>query len=102
MDLPHLSPTAAHEQVAAGALLLDVREDGEWQAARFPGAVHAPLSRFMEHVADLPKDRPIVVACAVGGRSVQAAAWLKSQGYDASNLSGGLNAWHAAGLPVEQ
>lgn len=101
MQVPQLAPDAAQEQVAAGAVLLDVREMGEWQSARIPGAMHAPLSTFMQHVDEIPKDRPIVVTCAVGGRSQQAAAWLRQNGYDASNLRGGLHAWHAAGLPVD-
>ncbi len=101
VSVRQLAPAEAHELVAQGAALVDVREDGEWAMARIPEAIHAPMSRFMDHLAEVPKDRPVVVTCAVGGRSQQVAAWLAQQGYDVANMRGGLHAWHAAGLPVD-
>jgi rhodanese-related sulfurtransferase len=46
-------------------------------------------------------DAEIVVVCKVGGRSAQVTAWLRQQGYRASNLAGGVLAWEAAGKPLE-
>lgn len=101
MTVPQLAPDQAQAAVSQGAVIVDVREDDEVAAGRIPGALHAPLSRFMTHLDDLPKDRMLIVQCAIGGRSQQAAAWLQSQGYDAVNLAGGIQGWAAAGLQVE-
>jgi rhodanese-related sulfurtransferase len=49
----------------------------------------------------LTPDAEIVVVCKVGSRSAQVTAWLRRQGYDATNLAGGLMAWEAAGRPLE-
>lgn len=86
--------------VDQGALLLDVREIGEWDAGHAPAAQHIPLSVLMTSFDSLPNDRQIVVVCKVGGRSSQAAAWLEQQGLNALNLDGGMLAWAASGLPV--
>jgi len=79
-------------------LLIDVREPSEHATSRIDGARLIPLRQLQSHVKSLPKDRPIVVHCAVGGRSAVAVAMLKVQGFDARNLSGGIKAWLKAGL----
>ena len=75
-------------------LLIDVREPAEHATSRIEGAELIPLRQLQSHVKRLPKDRPIVVHCAVGGRSAIAVAMLKVQGFDARNLSGGIKAWN--------
>ena len=82
-------------------LLLDVREDDEWAQGRAPGAVHVPLSQFLARLDEVPTDRPIAVVCRVGGRSAQATAFLRAQGLPARNVTGGMLAWQALGLPLE-
>jgi adenylyltransferase/sulfurtransferase len=77
-------------------LLIDVREPSEHATNRIEGARLIPLRQLQSHVKTLPKDRPIVVHCAVGGRSAVAVAMLKVQGFDARNLSGGIKAWERA------
>lgn len=81
-----------------GALLLDVREDSEWEAGHAPGAVHRPLSRLT--LEDVPTERPIVAVCRVGGRSGQLTAMLAPRGVEIVNMAGGMLAWADAGLPV--
>ena len=82
-------------------LLVDVREQGEFGVMRVPGAVLMPLSTFTTQFEDLPKDRPLLVMCAVGGRSARATDLLVANGYpQAVNVAGGITAWNAAGLPV--
>ncbi|MGW5271032.1 rhodanese-like domain-containing protein [Streptomyces sp. NPDC004044] len=86
----------------APAVLLDVRERGEWDAGRAPGAVHAPLSGLVTGAA-LPKTaqgRPLVVICRSGNRSQKAAALLSARGADAVDVKGGMKQWAAAGHPV--
>jgi rhodanese-related sulfurtransferase len=84
----------------SGAVLLDVREDEEWSAGHAPGALHLPMSRLVERVAELPSDRTVVCVCHVGARSAVVAAALAGAGWDAVNLAGGMEAWQSAGLPV--
>jgi rhodanese-related sulfurtransferase len=98
--VPAVSPGEAVELVRTGAVLLDVREDHEWVAGHSPDATHLPMSRIAERVAELPRDRTIVCVCHVGGRSAAVAAALSDAGWRALNLTGGMEAWAAAGLPV--
>ena len=95
-----VSPIEARELVGAGALLLDVREDHEWQAGHAPEATHLPMSRIGAEVARLPTDRLIVCVCHVGARSAAVAEALTNAGFSAANLVGGMDAWAAQGLPV--
>ena len=83
----------ALELVASGALLLDVREDSEWEAGRAPQATHVALNDVPDVLDDLPRDRVIVCVCRSGGRSSRAAKFLREQGLDAVNLEGGMLAW---------
>jgi rhodanese-related sulfurtransferase len=82
-------------------LLLDVREQYEWNQVHIVEARHIPMNRVPDSLADLPKTQPIVVFCAHGGRSFGVAHFLREQGYDATNMTGGITQWHIAGLPVE-
>lgn len=95
-----MDPAGASRLVASGALLLDVREAGEWRAGHAPKARHIPLSSLAARVGELPTDRTLVTVCRSGARSARAAALLSRQGRQACNLAGGMRAWSAAGLPV--
>jgi rhodanese-related sulfurtransferase len=97
---PNVNPEEAATLIAEGSLLLDVREPDEWAAGHAEDAIHIPLAALPAEVDRLPLDRPIVCVCRSGGRSGQAADWLKQGGYDAWNLSGGMQAWAATGLAV--
>jgi rhodanese-related sulfurtransferase len=97
---PEVSATDAVALVADGALLLDVREQDEWLAGHAPQAEHLPMSRIRHDYERLPTDRRIVCVCHVGARSAAVAAALRDAGWDAVNLTGGMDAWQAAGLPV--
>ena len=98
-------PSVPADELPVGAVLLDVREPDEWAAGHISGAVHVPMNAVPSRLANapdaLPADAPIVVVCKVGGRSAQVTAWLRSQGYDALNLDGGMLAWARAGRPME-
>jgi rhodanese-related sulfurtransferase len=90
---PSVRATDAIELVAAGATLLDVRENSEWNAGHAPGAgqIAARASRR------LPKGRQVIVVCRSGARGSTVARTLRSTGIDAVNLKGGLRAWESAG-----
>jgi DMSO/TMAO reductase YedYZ molybdopterin-dependent catalytic subunit/rhodanese-related sulfurtransferase len=97
---PEVGARAAAALVDAGALLLDVREPGEWQDSHVAQAWLLPMGQVAWHHGDLPEDRQIVVVCRSGGRSAAVAEALRVWGFDAVNLSGGMTAWAVAGLPV--
>ena len=97
---PEVGARAAAALVDAGALLLDVREPGEWQDGHVAQAWMLPMGQVARHRGDLPEDRQIVVVCRSGGRSAAVAEALRVWGFDAVNLSGGMTAWAVAGLPV--
>lgn len=84
--------------------LLDVRTAGEYQQGHLANALQADWTNraeFTERVKYLDKNKPLLVYCASGGRSGQAAQWLETQGFtQVVNLSGGMIAWKQAGLPV--
>jgi len=97
---PEVGARMAAALVDAGALMIDVREPGEWQAGHVAQAWLLPMGQVARHRSDLPQDRRIVVACRSGGRSAAVAEALHAWGFDVVNLSGGMCAWAAAGLPV--
>lgn len=75
-------------------LLIDVREQMEWDTARIDGAQLLPLRGLPARLEELPAEATIVVHCHHGGRSAQAVQFLRSRGYaGATNLAGGIDAW---------
>jgi len=82
-----------------GATLIDVREPEELAEVRTEAAVPMPMSTLQEHLADLP-DGPLYIMCRSGARSARVTQFLEQQGYDATNLDGGILEWEASGLPV--
>jgi rhodanese-related sulfurtransferase len=84
-------------------VLVDVREPGEFLDVRAEGAVLMPMSQLAERHVELPKDRPLLVICASGGRSAAATSFLLRSGWtDVVNVEGGTTAWAKAGLPVRR
>jgi rhodanese-related sulfurtransferase len=81
-------------------LLLDVREQGEWDAGHAPDAVHVPMGELSARQGELPTDRRIVCVCRSGARSGTVADALARAGYRADNLEGGMLAWREARLPM--
>jgi len=85
---------AARMQRGDSLDVIDVREPYEWRIGRIEGARMIPLGRIGASMAELPKDREIVLYCHHGVRSLAAAEFLASQGFDGVwNLSGGIDRW---------
>ena len=85
------------------ALVVDVRDPGEYGAGHILGAKNVPLSRLGDADVAKRKERPVIVYCDGTERASKAVAALKKQGFTrVVNLSGGLRAWQQAGLPVEK
>jgi rhodanese-related sulfurtransferase len=80
--------------------LLDVREQDEWDAGHIEGAQHIPLGELGARLADVPKEQVVVAVCRSGARSDRAAKGLRSSGFQAENLDGGVTAWSRAGLAL--
>ena len=90
--------------IAGGVQVLDVRTAGEYSGSHLKNVMLADWTnkaQFEERVKYLDKNKTLLVYCAAGGRSGQAAVWLKEQGFkEVVNLQGGITAWNAAGKPV--
>ena len=87
------------------ALVVDVRDSGDYAAGHILGAKNLPLAKLDASGAELAKkkERPVIVYCDGSERSAKALAALKRHGFTrVANLSGGLAAWQQAGLPVEK
>ncbi len=84
---------------------LDVRTPKEFSAGRIPGAVNMDFYArdFGQQLAQLDKDKPYLVHCAVGGRSAKVREQMKQMGFrHIYHLEGGFKAWEAAKLPVQK
>ncbi|WP_371515437.1 rhodanese-like domain-containing protein [Kitasatospora sp. NBC_01300] len=97
------TPAQAHRLVRTGAaVLLDVRERGEFTAGHAPGALHLPLIALAAR-EPLPPEaggRLVLAICHSGNRSARAAQLLAERGVEVLNVVGGMSAWERAGLPV--
>jgi rhodanese-related sulfurtransferase len=100
-DIAEIEVASVAAVLAAGAVLLDVREPEEWEAGHAPAARHIPLGQLPERMGELDRADRIVVICRSGSRSALATEWLSTAGCDAANLVGGMQEWAHAGLAVE-
>jgi rhodanese-related sulfurtransferase len=93
--VPEISAAELDSRLQASdpPVVLDVREPWELAIARLPGTVDIPMGEVPARLAELPKDRDIVVMCRSGGRSSKVADYLHRMGYRAANLTGGILAW---------
>ncbi len=92
-----LRPEEVAERLARspkGVLLLDVREPFERATAVIEPSLHIPMGEVEARLAEIPKDRDVIVYCHGGFRSAMVAGYLESQGYrSVANLAGGIDAW---------
>ncbi len=104
-EITNISPAqAAAMHTEKKAVIVDVREDQEWDETHIPGAIHIPLNQLPARLAELEsyKNSPIIAQCQSGRRSAQAAYTLTAAGFTkVLNLDGGLLAWNRAGLATE-
>jgi Rhodanese-related sulfurtransferase len=87
------------------ALVLDVREDKEVAEGKIPHAKHIPLGQLSSRLKELEKykDKPVVVNCRSGHRSLSACKVLRKNGFEqVYNLAGGIIAWQQANMPMEK
>jgi hydroxyacylglutathione hydrolase len=97
------TPQMAPSELASrkDVVIIDVRNQSEWDAGQIPGAVHIPLGQLPKRLSEVPHDEPVVLQCEGGTRSSIAAGVLQKFGYsNVLNLTGGFDAWSRARLPV--
>lgn len=93
---------AALLQEEADTVVVDVRPLQERQQIRIPGAVAVSLMDIMQGKEELPRTKPLLLVCTVGGRSYAAGLYMLKNGYvRLYNLRGGISAWEKAGMALE-
>jgi rhodanese-related sulfurtransferase len=86
-----------------GVFLLDVRTPREYAEGRVPGSVLIPMNQVPNRLAEIPRDRKVVVVCATGARSGAVTNYLQQRGYrGAVNYTGGVVDWSRNGLRLER
>ena len=89
------------DKLEADVVKIDVRTKDEYSLGTIPGFINIPVDELREHLDELPKDKPIVVTCAVGLRGYLAYRILVQNGFkNVRNLSGGYKTWSTATAPV--
>ena len=84
-------------------VVIDVREDYEYNDGHIPGARLVPLGQVPNRLDEIPKDKTVIAVCRSGNRSSQATNFLRQQGFDnVHNMTGGMNAWSQAGYEIEK
>lgn len=101
-DIATVTPKQAAEMfLQQKAIIVDVRENDEWQAQHITGAIHIPLGQVQARIAELAqyKNSTIIMQCRSGKRSEKAARLLETAGFSrVYNLTGGISAWSKSGL----
>jgi len=100
-----LSPQEAKALIEArkDLVLVDVRSPQELYEGSIPGSQLMPFTELAQGRMTLPTGKPILLICAVGGRSYAVGQFFSGKGYgEIYNLNGGISAWKAAGLPLQQ
>jgi rhodanese-related sulfurtransferase len=100
VQIPTAPVSGVPDPLPDDVVVLDVREQNEWDAGHVAGSTHIPLMSLAERLAELPVGEQTLVVCRSGSRSAHATAYLLQQGVDAVNLDGGLVAWERAGRPL--
>lgn len=101
--LPLLSVKELKERLEKqdGTVVLDVRDDNEWDAGHIEDALHIYVGHLEDRIAEIPRDRPVAVMCTVGHRASLGASILLREGFtNVANVLGGETAWNTAGYPL--
>jgi rhodanese-related sulfurtransferase len=100
VEVPQAQIADVPSHLDGSVILLDVREDDEWQRGHAPGARHIPMGQVPSRIHEIDADAKLFVVCHLGGRSQRVAQYLARNGYTPVNVSGGMQAWAGAGRPV--
>lgn len=99
----NITPGESFELCEKGAIIVDVRENylSAFKMFKVGKVIYLPFSKLEEYYEDLPKDKPLIFADAVGLSSREGVLFMNSHGYDnVANMVGGLVDWEQDGLPI--
>ena len=102
-EAKEVCPTTTQSLLKQGYTLVDVRERDEIAQLAFDVAnlIIMPLSELEQRYAELPQDRPLILACHNGSRSLRATYYLMNKGYtNVTNMKFGMARWVARGFPI--
>ncbi len=108
IDVTTLGPDVDVQTVAAvkdrdDVFVIDVREQWEYDEGHIPDITLIPMNEIPNRLDEIPTDKEVIVTCRSGNRSGQVTEYLREQGFtNIHNMTGGILAWEAAGLPVEK
>ena len=93
--MKEITPVEVKELLESGKVLnlVDVREADEVAEGIIPGAIHIPLGEVAARTSEFDKTKPYVLICRSGGRSGRATEFLEAEGYDVTNMTGGMLEW---------
>lgn len=100
-----MAASELHERLEGGTnsyTVLDVREPSEYLEGHIEGAINVPFHQLSSHLDNVPSNKPVVTVCGGGFRASIASSILKREGFDVSNMAGGMDAWDGAGFEVEE
>ncbi|WP_436493076.1 rhodanese-like domain-containing protein [Actinokineospora sp. HUAS TT18] len=100
-QVPSVSVVDLPAELPTDVTLLDVREQDEWDAGHAPDAVHIPMGELAARLGELPESEAVYVICRSGGRSARVTQYLNANGWDATNVDGGMQSWAAGSRPME-
>ena len=103
-EAKEVCPTTTQSLLHQGYTLVDVRERDEIAQLAFdvPNFIIMPLSEFEQRYAELPTDRPLILACQNGSRSLRATYYLMNKGYThVTNMKFGMERWVVRGFPIK-
>lgn len=94
--MKEITTTELQHQLENGTVLnmIDVREDEEVAQGMIQGAVHIPLGELPERLDEIDKSKSYIMICQSSGRSGRACEYLEGQGYEVTNMVGGMLDWH--------
>jgi rhodanese-related sulfurtransferase len=105
LDLPATVDvqTVADVKDRSDVLVLDVREQWEYDEGHIPDVTLIPMGEVPARLTEIPTDGTVIITCRSGNRSGQVADYLRNQGYsNVHNMAGGILAWQEAGYTVER
>ncbi len=101
-DVPSLSPQDMATKLSRSSVgFIDVRTKEEYSDGHARGTRNIPLDTLTGHEGELKHFEEVYVICRSGARSAQAVEYLRAQGINAFNVSGGTNIWQVVGLPMD-
>lgn len=99
-NTPEITLDQLETALSGDAVVIDVRESGEYAEAHVPGAKPFPGSQLEDRIGELDKSVPVYLVCGSGNRSAAMTEVLTASGFDAYSVAGGTSGWISSGRDV--